>query len=545
MSNFAKIGNSIFNSSKNNKNTSTIRSRSVFSETVKPNYLKKSPSVYSFSHYNLNKNFNRTNAENPSDFGGTKNNSTNFNFFNSSQNNYKKFCDLRNNVEFHSFNKNDYIIEANRILKKRIENKDHDLLGIKNRTKYSVLSDTKEICMDNFIIRAIKDDMNNISSKEEELKMSLINSENEFETDYKTFINFLENKKNKVKQKNATFLKCREIQEEAKERYNKELSTFKKLNEELEKKIKIINILKDYGSFVYKLLGLEFWMDEVPDLGTKNKNYEEIADLILKKYYASEKKYDILKVKGSEDELDDSFMLLKFNEFEDKVLKVIKFKENFVKSQFRELNYEEYINQLKKNVNILKLREKKVIAEKNRLMRILDNAQGIKQKDEDIDKILEYIVELGKETQKFDINELDYFEETLPKQYEKTVKEYDFNYYTVNTLNNLRKKERVINKFIEFIERVENSKDKKTIKEIEQERKNENKREKLKQLKLKQQKMHDSRNKRAIERNAKLIIIGRVVPQNYRFTKIKKLPKNKSSGHISNDMDLLFYNEEN
>ena len=43
-------------------------------------------------------------------------------------------------------------------------------------------------------------------------------------------------------------------------------------------------------------------------------------------------------------------------------------------------------------------------------------------------------------------------------------------------MKNLKKKERLINRFIEYIENVENSEDKKNIAEIEQERKNENKR---------------------------------------------------------------------
>ena len=43
-------------------------------------------------------------------------------------------------------------------------------------------------------------------------------------------------------------------------------------------------------------------------------------------------------------------------------------------------------------------------------------------------------------------------------------------------MKNLKKKERLINRFIEYIKNVENSEDKKNIAEIEQERKNENKR---------------------------------------------------------------------
>ena len=123
------------------------------------------------------------------------------------------------------------------------------------------------------------------------------------------------------------------------------------------------------------------------------------------------------------------------------------------------------------------------------------------------------------------------------------VKEYNFSYYTVKTLNNLKKKERLINRFIEYIESVENSEDKKIIVEIEQERKNENKRQKLKNLKLKQQQIHENRNKKALERNAKFVVIGRAVPKIYQFNKSKNLRLNKDNQN-QNDMDLLFFHED-
>ena len=166
-----------------------------------------------------------------------------------------------------------------------------------------------------------------------------------------------------------------------------------------------------------------------------------------------------------------------------------------------------------------------------------------KQKGEDINIYLEYIIQLGKETEKLNINENNYFENNLPKEYIKRVKEYDFNYYTINTMNDLKKKERLINKFIEYIENIEKSEDKKIITEIELERKNKNKKEKLKNLKLKMNKMHEDRNRRAIERNAKFVIISRQVPELFQFNKDKKL-KNKKNEKNKNDIDLLFFHED-
>ena len=541
MSNFIKIGNTILKTKRKNNDMNASRSKSVFSETFKPNYLKKSSSESSFPKYNIKSNTYNLNDTNKHLPQINNNSTTNFNFYNSKQNNYKKFSDLRNTIQFHSFNKKDYILEANKIMQKRNENKNTDLLGLKNKNKNSIISDTKEICLNNFVIEAIKNNINNMNITEKDHKQSLVLSENEFETDYKTFLNFLENRKNRLKKDNDALLKLKEIHEETKERYYKELVKYKKLNEDLEKKIKIISLLKNYGNFVYKFLGEKFWMDGIPDMDQKTKNFEEISDIILKKYDLLEQKNDIFG--DQKDNFDDTFMIIKFNEFEEKVIQGIKFKENFFKELDKEINFEEYLKKLEKNYNNLKIRESKLIQEKNKLVKYIDSSKNKKLKDENADKFLEYIIELGKETEKYDINEYNYFEDSCPREYQKMVKEYDFNYYTVRTMNNLKKKERLINRFIEYIESVENSEDKNIIAEIEQDRKNENKRQKLKNLKLKQQQIHENKNKKAMERNAKFVVIGRPVPKIYQFNKSKNLRSNKDNQN-RNDMDLLFFNDD-
>ena len=539
MSSFIRIGNTILNNSRKKNNINKSRSKSFFSKTFKPNYLKKSSSEASFPKYFLkNKNNNNMNEEK---LPKIKSNTTNLNFYNSKQNNYKKYSDLRNTVQFHSFNKKDYIIEANKIIKKRIENKNTDLLGLKNKSKNSIISDTKEICLNNFVIDAIRKNINNMNIIENNHKKSLICSENELETDYKTFLNYLEKRKNKLKKENDNFLKCKEIHEEAKERYYKELMKYKKLNEELEKKVKMIGLLKNYGIFVYKLLGMKFWMEGIPDLDQKNKNFEEISNIILEDYDMLKNNQDMLN--DQKESFDEAQMIIKFNDFEEKVIQGIKFKENFYKELDKEMDFEDYLSKLTKNLNNLKEKEEKLILERNKLMRNIDNSKNKKQKDENVDKFLEYIIELGKETEKLDINESNYFEDNSPTEYQKMVKEYDYNYFTVKTLGNLKKKERLINRFIEYIESIENSDDKKLITEIELNRKNQNKREKLKDLKFKQQQFQENRNKKAMERNAKFVVIGRVVPKIYQFNKNKNLKKSKDNKN-QNDMDLLFFNED-
>ena len=92
---------------------------------------------------------------------------------------------------------------------------------------------------------------------------------------------------------------------------------------------------KNYVNFVYKLLGMNFWMEEIPYLDQKNKNFEEISDLILKKYNYLEDKNDISS--DQQDNFDDTFMIIKFNDFEEKFFQGIIIKENAFKELDKEI----------------------------------------------------------------------------------------------------------------------------------------------------------------------------------------------------------------
>ena len=537
MSTFVRIGNTILANSRKMNNENFLRSKSVFSETFRQN----NPSMSSFKNYNSIYNASTKYNDSYNINNESQSSRLKFNFYkDSSHNNYKKFSDLRNTIKFHSFNKNDYIKEANKILCQRFDNKNHDLLGLKYKSKSSIFSDTKKISLNNYLINEIKKGINNIIIKQEAYKKALINRENEFETDYRLFLNYLENRKNRLKKENENILKFKEISEESRERFYKELMLNKRLNEELEKRIKIICLLKNYGSFVYRLFGIDFWMKDIPDLSQKNKNFEDIYRIIIEKYDNSLKK---ININEKNEKFDETFMIIKFKEYEEKFINALKSKNILLEEYDTQKEYEKELNQIQKNINNLKVKEMNLILEKNKLIKSINNIKKRKQRDENIDKYLEYIMQLGKETEKFNINENNYFEVDTPKEYQKMVKEYDFNYYTEKTLNNLKKKERLINKFIEYIEKVEKSGDYKIITEIELDRKNENKREKLKCLKLKQQEIHENRNIKAMERNGKFVVIGRYVPKLYQFNKSKnkKLIKNDKN---KNDIDLLYFHDE-
>jgi hypothetical protein len=554
MSMFSKVGNTILNSNKRNKNNirtiSLIHSKSEISPKTNSNFFKSTSKLMNYKNLNY-KNNSTMNIQNPKNtinnelkdnnfLKDKKNITTNTRYYKKEMNNYNKFKDLRNNVEFFSFNRNDYIKEANKIMSQRLIDKNADLIGKRSQDKINIISNTREISRNNFVIDAIKKNINNIKLIEKNYKNSLVKSKKELKTDFTDFHKFLDSKNDKIKEENATLLNLRDKHEQALEKYDRELQRYKKLSEDLEKKVKIICLLKTYGAFIYKILGIKFWLNGIPEINQKTKNFEEISDLVIAKYKLLNEKEQANK---EEDYFDDKFLIIKFKELEQRVIQSI----NSTGFQIRDLKEKQYKEETLKRMNStitkLNIKKKDVTQRKNRLTQNIDKAESIKFDEESTNKYLEYIIELGKETEKFDLNISNFFPDIINNDYQKKMKEYDFQYYTIKTLNNLKKKETLINKFIEYIDNVKSSEDREIIMEIEQDMKNKNKKEKLKQLKLKQEQLHNEKNKRAMQRNTKMVVTGRIVPKKYQFIKHKKTNTNIEN-KVKDDLELLYYNED-
>ena len=551
---FLKVGNTILNSNKRNKNNirtiSLIHSKSEISPKTNSNFFKSTSKLMNYKNLNY-KNNSTMNIQNPKHtinnelkdnnfLKDNKNFTTNTRYYKKEMNNYNKFKDLGNNVEFFSFNRNDYIKEANKIMSQRLIDKNADLVGKRSQDKINIISNTREISRNNFLIDAIKKNINNIKLIEKNYKNSLVKSEKELKTDFTDFHKFLDSKNDKIKEENATLLNLRDKHEQALEKYDRELQRYKKLSEDLEKKVKIICLLKNYGAFIYKILGIKFWLNGIPEINQKTKNFEEISDLVIAKYKLLNEKEQANK---EEDYFDDKFLIIKFKELEQRVIQSI----NSTGFQIRDLKEKQYkeetLRRMNSTITKLNIKKKDVTQRKNRLTKNIDKAESIKFDEESTNKYLEYIIELGKETEKLDINISNFFPDIINNDYQKKMKEYDFQYYTIKTLNNLKKKETLINKFIEYIDNVKSSEDRGIIMEIEQDMKNKNKKEKLKQLKLKQQQLHDEKNKKALERNTRFVVIGRKIPKIYKFNKIKKSMTNLEN-KVNDDMELLFYDQD-
>ena len=190
MSMIPKVGSSIFNSKGRNKilirSTSLMHNKSDISTKTNSHFFKSTSKLLNYQNLNNNnlpyiKNQKRTinNGERETNINSNSKEknytlNTNSRFFKRERNNYRKFKDLRNGVEFISFNRKDYIIEANKIMNQRFKDKNNDLLGKRSQDKTAILSDTREICRNNFVIEAIKKNMKKIKIKEKNYKSSLI-----------------------------------------------------------------------------------------------------------------------------------------------------------------------------------------------------------------------------------------------------------------------------------------------------------------------------------------------------------------------------------
>ncbi len=226
---------------------------------------------------------------------------------------------------------------------------------------------------------------------------------------------------------------------------------------------------------------------------------------------------------------DDAFLIIKFKDFEEKFIATIKSQNTGKDSQDVETKEQNiYLEKVKNNLDSVQVKEKNMIREKNTVNRSIDSIKLRGQKDEEMNKYLGYIIEIG--------DEIEGMKEGLSKK----KREYEFPYYTSHTLNALKKKERIINQYIEEIEALENSENNKLISEIITDVKNQNKKDKLRSLKLKQEEKENERNRKAMERNSRLVVKGRPVPKEFPFGKIKD-NKVTNDDNSKDDYELLFF----
>ena len=428
--------------------------------------------------------------------------------------------------QFQGRSRKDFINEANKIMRERMKNKG-STINSKSKFKSEVLMDNKEISLKNYLIGLLKEKRTDINEKERNIEKALKQSENQLDRDTKEFIDFVEATKRRLKLEDDEYVKYRNLHEQAESIYKKESSEYKKLLEDLERTVKSINVLRGYGTFVYKVLGTEFWFSDIKEVDPRLRNYEEVANNILNKYN------NIIN-NGNQDIInDEALLIIKFKEFEDKVIKDLESKESVDKEiTYIKKNYNNEIEELKKREKDFRNEVKRVNREKKDLF--LNNQKAMPQQSEELDVYMKYIFQLGQAIGCVD------------KKFNKGKKNNINDYITLaqDTLKVLADIEKEINGYINEIEKIEIFGDKKLIYAIEQERKKDNKREKQLELKLNQEELEKKKRQKAVGRAKRLVIKGRKVPKEYPIIKEKKKKNEDNKNKKDNDFDMLYYSDD-
>ena len=410
-------------------------------------------------------------------------------------------------------------------MRERMKNKG-STINSKSKFKSVVLMDSKEISLKNYLIGLLKDKRTDINEKERNIEKALKESENQLDRDCKEFIDFVEDTKRRLKLEDDEFIKYRNLHEKTENLYRKECSEYKKLSEDLERTVKLICLLRSYGIFVYKVLGQKFWFENIKEVDPRLRNYEEVASNILEKYDSIDEnvKQQIIN--------DETLLIVKFKEFEDKVIKILESKEIVDKEiTGTKKSYDDEIEELQRRARDFREEVKRVNKEKKELL--FNNEKATPQVDSELDTYLKYLLELGQALGVVD------------KKFNKNKKNInDFILLTQDTLRVLGEKEKEINGYINEIERIEQYGDKKLIHIIEMERKKDNKREKQLMLKLNQEQIEKNKILKAIERAQKLTIKGRKVPKEFPIIKEKKKKGGNDKKNNYNDYEMLYYSDE-
>jgi hypothetical protein len=228
---------------------------------------------------------------------------------------------------------------------------------------------------------------------------------------------------------------------------------------------------------------------------------------------------------------DETLLIMKFTEYEDKVIKVLSNQEVIDKEiRYLKSSYDEEIEELKKRVKDCEEEEYRILIEKKNLINSINKLKP--HEDSEVERFMKYIVELGLETG------------NLSSKIKNKKNILDYLNFTKDTLNILEEKESLINNYINEIEEIERTGDKKLIHDIEMDRKKHNKREKQLIIKQKQDQIENLKRQKAVERAQRVVIKGRKVPKDYPILKEKKKKKKEGSKNNDNDYEMLYYSSD-
>ena len=360
-----------------NQNNSKVKPKSIMSKTklyISPNYTRTRK-----TNYTNTSNFISTVLNNRST---TTNESSGINNSSYFHNNYRSFNPKikkphLNNVPINTVGtdkstwyhtktvasiKKEKQLELNmadEILKER---KKRGLGGGTFGKKVSqVLEKSKEICLDNYMITQLREKRTEISKKEFFVEKALKRSEKQYEKDYRAFIDFVGDIKKKEKKEEEILNKLKNKKDQTEIKLNEELAIHKKLMEKCDMMIKIIILLKSYGSFVHKVFHADFIYDELSNSKLNYKNDIYLKDKIISLYEKSKKLPESYEEEINSILKYDESLMQQYSQYEEKLVKMLEDK-NYIDKEITKMTLD-YQNQM----NILDKKLKEAQKEYSRL----------------------------------------------------------------------------------------------------------------------------------------------------------------------------------
>ena len=426
------------------------------------------------------------------------------------------------------------IQNADQIMKERVKFHEQKLLERKYLLRKSAVNMSKDLSYKNYYIKLLKEKRIEINKRELIISKNLGEYGEKYEKDYRKFMNFVENVKMKERLDFETLIELRQKREEKEKLLENEKSLNKRLDETLERKIKDLYRVKSYGSFIHQILEKDFIYEGTPELKVREKNHEEIADLLINIYETKDKYNKLPK------EIDDiGFLINKYIGLEDKIISGVYNKEITEKeTEKAKKKYNKNLEQLKLGKSVY---ESDLNFLKNEIKNVSLDMKNYKiHEDENLEEYLKSIKELGKEIET---------EGEIPIIANKKYLT-DFAFYSEKILKKLGDLEDIINKNILEIDNIlkyGNKKDKELMEEMIQKQININKKERQLEKKLKKEELKLLEISKIFERGEKKVVTGRKViydyPYNKNIVKIKKIIKKEDDDTI--DYKYSETNEEN
>ena len=417
------------------------------------------------------------------------------------------------------------IDQADQIRRERMNKHNNGFGGGRNYLRKVAIELSKGISKKNYTINLLKEQRTKINEKEIMIDQVVKEFGEQYEYDYKSFIDFVAEEKRKQMLLEQTMNNLKEKRDQKKASLDEESLRNKRLEETLDKRIREIYVLKSYGSFLHQVFDKKFSFDELNNNDSRGKNLEKVTNEIIYLYETKNKYEEYPK------ELDDTEHLIKtYILFEDKILLALKNKDLAIKEVVKQeqMNKKE-LEQVKLSLIDYQNDFQYLKEERNTAYAEMKNFK-ISQ-NEILETILTCLIDLGKDIgTKFPI----------PVAMDKDHLS-DFSLYAKKTLDHLRNLEVSINDLISEIENtVEygNNAEKILMEKCIGEQRKINKREKQLKLKMLQEELKNQKNLRAIKRANKVVISGRKAPMIFNMKNKNKKKRIKNQEKMDDKINI-------